>query len=260
MKLAKKVNWALSTALLLTALSGCTDSENTTTSSKDADKAIYTGTEVKETVNPIEKEGLESKVDLTIKDAPVQGEGSLIILKNKTSEKLKLTMNNGQNFDYKIYNDKNKVVYTWSEGKAFTEEVVEKVLKPNETLDMNLELLEALKTLPAGDYEIEAYSTAKELKGLKVTLSDYHWIGNLTPEQINSTDKETVQEATVEFVGWADNHTIEVIGKKGEHYALQVTEVAKLELKGVKEGEAIVIYYVEKDKSKELRIIKRITQ
>ncbi|WAA09322.1 BsuPI-related putative proteinase inhibitor [Fervidibacillus albus] len=64
-------------------------------------------------------------------------DGKLVIdftLENVSSKTETITFSSGQRYDFFIYNDKNELLYQWSEGKMFTMAIESVELNPNETL------------------------------------------------------------------------------------------------------------------------------
>ena len=97
-------------------------------------------------------------------------------LKNDTTEEITLSMNSSQYYDYHLMNDSGTVVYTYSDGKMFTQMLEEKVLKPGETLEMEVDATEGLSTLPEGTYKLEIWSTANESEDWKAS-TEINWDG-----------------------------------------------------------------------------------
>jgi len=165
-------------------------------------------------------------------------------LRNDTTEDVKLTMNSSQTFDYYLFDEKGNNVYTYSADKMFTQMLSEKVLKPGETLEMDIDAREGLSQLPAGTYTLEVSSTANE--GDYKATTEIIWDGN----SVAAGDKLNVQEAIVTFEGLQDSNSIEVTNEQNLPEAMRLNEVSKPFFDGLERGTQIIIYYVEKDGQK----------
>lgn len=165
-------------------------------------------------------------------------------LRNDTTEDVKLTMNSSQTFDYYLFDEKGTNVYTYSADKMFTQMLSEKVLKPGETLEMDIDAKEGLSNLPAGTYTLEVSSTANE--GDFKAKTEIKWDGN----SVGSGEKLNVQEATVTFEGLQDSNSIEVTNEQNLPEAMRLNEVSKPFFDGLERGTQIIVYYVEQDGQK----------
>ncbi|WP_049671286.1 BsuPI-related putative proteinase inhibitor [Bacillus sp. FJAT-27916] len=77
-------------------------------------------------------------------------------VENKSDKTIHLTFNSGQKFDYILLNEAGDIIEQGSEGKFFTQALVEQDLKPGERLTFEI----PLKDLPPGSYTLEAWLTA----------------------------------------------------------------------------------------------------
>lgn len=85
-------------------------------------------------------------------------------LDNTSGEPLTFTFGSSQQYDFTIYNEQNKKVYQWSEGKAFLTVIQEVTLDPGDSLTYNPTWDFTDKTgtrLPDGKYRVEFVVTAK---------------------------------------------------------------------------------------------------
>lgn len=231
----KKALKVLSTAVLVFLLTGCGTTANTskdddgnTTGSGNESGGIVAGS----VVPSLTQVGTDEEYRFVFE------------LRNDTTEDVKLTMNSSQTFDYYLIDEKGSPVYTYSANKMFTQMLSEEVLKPGETLEMEIDAREGLSQLPAGTYTLEVSSTANE-GDLKAT-TEINWDGN----SVASGDKLNVQEAIVTFEGLQDSNSIEVTNEHNLPEAMRLNEVSKPFFDGLERGTQIIIYYVEKDGQK----------
>lgn len=224
----------LSFAFFILTLAGCgttaetSNNEDKSTGSGNANNEIVAGSVV-----PSLKEN---------------GNGSyqyVFELKNDTTEEITLSMNSSQYYDYHLMNDSGTVVYTYSDGKMFTQMLEEKVLKPGETLEMEVDAREGLSTLPEGTYTLEIWSTANESEDWKAS-TEITWDG----KSDSAAGKLIVEEATVTFEGLQDSNSIEVTNEKNEPEAMRLSDVSKPFFDNLERGTKITVFYVEKDGQK----------
>lgn len=232
MKNAMKV---LSTALVVFLLTGCgttadtsKDDEGNNTGSGNDNGGIVAGS----VVPSLTQVGKEDEYRYVFE------------LRNDTTEDVKLTMNSSQTFDYYLHDENGNHVYTYSADKMFTQMLSEKILKPGETLEMDIDAKEGLSQLPAGTYKLEVSSTANE--GDFKASTEIEWDGNA----VASGDKLNIQEATVTFEGLQDSNSIEVINEQNFPEAMRLTEASKPFFDGLERGTQIIVYYVEQDGQK----------
>lgn len=248
MRVTKLVMAGLTATMVASILSACNkdDTEPAKVEKLVADEPTEAKVEVAQ--DPIPTGNL-----LAFIEPPKEGvKSTFLVLNNATAKDIELQLNSAKKFDYIVYDKDNKPIYTWSEDKLFTQAKEKLVIKAGEEYKMDLELKESFTLIPPGKYTIEAFPTAKEAEHIKAKI-DYYWIG--TPETGIPNTEETEHQETVELVGYADSHTIEVISYKGEHFALQIGESAKEDIANVKEGEKFQAYYIDNGTTKELRVV-----
>ncbi|WP_163100538.1 BsuPI-related putative proteinase inhibitor [Peribacillus alkalitolerans] len=231
----KKVIGLVSTTLIVASLVGCgtaisSDKANGSSDPAKDDVGIVNGELVLSVENPNDK-----KV------------GTKFTIQNNKTEDVTLTMNSSQYFDYQLKDEKGSVVYTYSADKMFTLMVEEKVLKPGDTLEMELALEENLINVPSGKYTLEVWSTASEAKDLKAKV-DFHWVGS-------NQGKLNVQETVVTFVGLQDLNSIEVVNEQGQSETYRLAEVVKSEFDNLAKDTKIKIFYVDRDGQKEVQSV-----
>jgi len=236
MKMNKQLLSILSTAVFVIALAGCG-----TTEGKNDNDEKNSGAE-NENSGIVEGSVVPSLAEKT--------EGShqyVFSIKNDKTEDITLTMNSSQYFDYQLSDDAGTVQYTFSADKLFTQMLEEKVLKPGEVLEMPFDLTEGLNNLPAGTYQLDVWSTANEMKGLKVSKDHVVWEG---AENASADGKLLVEEASVTFVGLQDLNSIEVTNEQNEPEAMRLSEVAKPFFTELEKGAKITVFYVVQDGQK----------
>lgn len=229
MKLHKNVLNVLSTAIIAIALAGC---GTTAATGKNDDKTSGAGEE---------NSGIVAGSIVTSLTEVKDGIHQYVFeLKNDKTENVTLSMNSSQYFDYHLIDDAGKVVYTDSDNKMFTQMLQEKVLKPGETLQMELDATEGLSTLPKGTYTLEVWSTAKEAVDWKDS-TEVIWDGGNSE---SSGGKLKVEETSVTYVGLQDVNSIEVTNQQNETESMRLSEVAKPFFSDLETGTKIKIFYV----------------
>ncbi|MFX3673419.1 MAG: BsuPI-related putative proteinase inhibitor [Paenisporosarcina sp.] len=229
----KNVLKLLSTTVIVITLSGCGTAAET---SKNEDKSSGNGNEstgiVAGSLAP----------SLTEEDRSYH---YVFELKNDKTEDVVLSMNSSQYFDYHLFNKEGTVVYTYSDDKMFTQMLQEKILKPGETLEMEVDATEGLLTLPEGTYTLEVWSTANESEEWKVS-TEVIWDGK---SEVTG-GKLKVLEASVIFEGLQDTNSIEVTNEQNEPEAMRLTEVSQPFFNNLEIGTKIRVFYVEIDGQK----------
>ncbi|WP_102028024.1 BsuPI-related putative proteinase inhibitor [Salirhabdus sp. Marseille-P4669] len=137
--------------LLFVAIAGCGTSENEEdqTSGSSSDNPVANdndGTEELPTLDELEEqsvdthallEKLQYEVTTSVENGTVTFHMSL---KNNASEAMQIGFSSGQQFEIVVKDtESNEEIYRYSEGKMFTEALVFKEIKPNETLDWTFE-------------------------------------------------------------------------------------------------------------------------
>lgn len=92
-------------------------------------------------------------------------------LVNTTDKDIELTFASLQEFDYIIKTQAGEKVYQFSDDMAFGEALVEKTIKANDTLVMEVDLTEVIPTLESGLYSLEIWSSARESDGLRTEIN-----------------------------------------------------------------------------------------
>lgn len=169
-------------------------------------------------------------------------------LRNDKTEDVTLTMNSSQYFDYHLIDNTNSVVYTYSDDKMFTMALEEKVLKPGESLQMDIDLTEGLNTLEPGTYSLEVWSTANEAKEWKVK-KEIIWDG-VIKENSRAEEKPLIEEARVTYVGLQDLNSIEVINELNEAEAMRLSEEVKPFFNELETETKITVFYIKLDGQK----------
>jgi hypothetical protein len=242
MKINKNILNVLSIVVIVGALAGC---GTTAQSGKNENNNSGSGKENSEIVA-----GSIVPSIMEVKDGSHQ---YVFELKNDTTEDVTLSMNSSQYFDYHLIDDAGTVVYTDSENKMFTQMLQEKVLKPGENLQMELDATEGLTTLPEGTYTLEVWSTAKETEDWKAS-TEVIWDGVKVTDSQPSGEKLKVEEASVTYVGLQDVNSIEVTNEQNETEAMRLSEVAKPFFNELEPGAKITVFYVVIDGQKVIQI------
>lgn len=226
---------AISTAVLVITLVGCgttvskNEEEKNNSGSGDGNSGIVAG----------------SVVSSLTPEGPEENHHYIFELKNDTTEDVTLTMTSSQEYEYYLINDKGVAVYTYSADKMFAQMLQEKILKPGETIKMEIDASEGLSKLPAGTYTLEVNATANE--GEYKASTEIVYDGNAV---ISQDIKLNVQEANVTFEGLQDSNSIEVTNEQNVPEAMRLTEVSKPFFNDLERGTKITVFYVEIDGQK----------
>jgi len=231
MKLRKKLFTGWSIAFIVLALAGCgtavetSGNEDSNTGSGNDDSGIVAGSVV-----------------ASLTEVGEAGSHQYVFeLKNDTTEDAKLSMNSSQFFEYQLLDSAGTVQYTYSADKSFTQMLQEKVLKPGETFEMEIDATEGLQNLVAGTYTLVVWSTATE--GDFKDSTEVTWEGGATGSA-TSGEKLLVEEASVTFVGLQDQNSIEVTNDQNETEAMRLNEEAKSIFSEMEKGTKITVFYV----------------
>ncbi|QBP42432.1 BsuPI-related putative proteinase inhibitor [Paenisporosarcina antarctica] len=163
-------------------------------------------------------------------------------LKNNTTDVVTLNMNSSQYYDFHLKDNKGTVVYTYSDDKMFTQALEQKIIKPGDSLLMDLDLTEGLSTLEPGTYTVEAWSTANEAEDWMAS-TEVTWDGAKN-EDSSAEEKLVVEEARVTYVGLQDLNSIEVTNEQNETVAMRLSETAKPFFDDLETGAKITVFYV----------------
>lgn len=162
-------------------------------------------------------------------------------LKNNTEKDVTLTMNSAQFFDYQLIDENGDVLYKDSENKMYTQMLQESVLKPGETLEMDVNASEGLASLANGTYTLEVWSTAEEAEDWKVS-EEIIWEGATATTL--SDGKLKVEEEVVTYNGRQDLNSIEVVNEQNEIEAMRLAEVARPFFDDLESKVKIRVFYV----------------
>ena len=231
----KNLRNVLTVAIFVMALAGCGTSADT---SKEVEPESNTGAEN-------ENAGIVAgSVVASLTEESTDGVHQYVFqLKNDKAEDVKLSMNSAQFFDYQLLDESGTVVYKDSDNKMYTQMMQEKVLKPGEILEMKFDATEGLSTLPAGNYTLEAWSTANESEDWMAS-TEVTWDGENKEDSSTTGEKLKVEEATVTYVGRQDVNSIEVKNEQNQPEAMRLSEAAKPFFDELEDGVTIKITYV----------------
>lgn len=147
--------WILTLSTLLLLLAACGSSENQPTGA-----------------------GEEMPGELTQQIKEQDGNYFLVIT-NETDEDVTLSFTSGQLFEYQVIDDKKETLFTYSMNKMFTQALTEHVVAVGESWELPLDVKTELVAMqvPAGTYQLDVWSLAKQFEGEKVTMNDFEWSG-----------------------------------------------------------------------------------
>ena len=217
--------------LLLAACGSTSENDNLTTGSNNENKGIVAG----------------AVVPSLMKNEALGTHHYIFQLKNDTEKDVTLTMNSSQLFDYQLTDENGDVLYKDSDNKMYTQMLHENLLKPGETLDMEIDVSEGLASLPNGEYTLEVWSTAEEAEDWKVS-EQIIWEGATATTL--SDGKLKVEEAVVTYNGRQDLNSIEVVNEQNEIEAMRLSEVVKPFFDELEAKTRIKVTYVYIDKQK----------
>lgn len=102
-----------------------------------------------------------------------------LVITNDTEEDVILEFTSGQLFEYQLFDSKGETQFTYSMNKSFTQALTEQVVKVGESWELPLDIQMELSTMqvPAGTYQLDVWSLAKQFEGEKVTMNDFEWSG-----------------------------------------------------------------------------------
>ncbi|MET1014079.1 MAG: BsuPI-related putative proteinase inhibitor [Paenisporosarcina sp.] len=212
--------------LLLTACGTSSESEDMTTGSGDENKGVLAG----------------AVVPNLIKNDAKGKHHYVFQLKNETEKDVTLTMNSAQFFDYHLTDESGKVLYKDSENKMYTQMLQESMLKPGDTLEMEVDATEGLSSLPKGTYTLEVWSTADEAEDWKAS-EEITW-EDATTTTTSSDGKLKVEEEVVTYNGRQDLNSIEVVNEQNEVEAMRLAEVARPFFDDLESKVKIKVFYV----------------
>ncbi|WP_059170397.1 BsuPI-related putative proteinase inhibitor [Bacillus sp. FJAT-27445] len=234
--MSKNVGKAAITILLAIGLTACGSG------GEKADKKAVNGGANTEKETPV---AAEEVLDASLVEANEPGENGKYVLKlkNTGSQEAVLEHGSSQLYDYTIKDSTGNVVYTYSADKMFTQAIVEKKVKPSESLEVEVDTAEGFKGLDKGQYTLEVWPVAIGTAELK-TVKTVDW-----PGESKAVSNETVT-ADVTYVGLMDNHTIEVTDKNGEAIALQIDDTILKQLKKAEADQPMTVHYTDDGVSK----------
>ncbi|WP_442593659.1 BsuPI-related putative proteinase inhibitor [Neobacillus sp. D3-1R] len=245
MNITKRIVYGLSTFVLITSLVACGTSEKGTVEPK---KEVNGASPVNE------NKGIAAgKLVGSLSKGTQNGQQKYqFSIRNDKEKEEVLKYSSTQEFDYTIKDQSGVVVYTYSMDKMFAQTQSEKVLKPGEIINLDIDLTEDLKKLKPGTYQLEVWSSALEQQDLRAE-TQFNWGG--VGEGLEEEGK--LKGFTVTYVGLMDNNSIEVINEAGEYEHYRLSEKVKPDFDSLNKDDKITIYYIEKDGQK---IIEQVTK
>lgn len=102
-----------------------------------------------------------------------------LVITNDTEEDVTLEFTSGQLFEYQLLDSKGEIQFTYSMNKMFTQALSKHVVKVGESWELPLDIQTELSAMqvPAGTYQLDVWSLAKQFEGEKVTMNDFEWSG-----------------------------------------------------------------------------------
>lgn len=175
----------------------------------------------------------------------------MFIIKNDSTKTRVLDYSSSKLYDYTVRDNKSKKVFTFSSGKKFSDTPTKKKLVAGHFYEIELNLSKDLNKLTPGDYTIEAWSSASDMKELfakaEFTLGSDEIADNA------KSDKEVEKGKTIsefelittqlELVGLQDSHSIEAIDEDGNVQTFQLSNGVKDVFMSLDSGAKVKVKY-----------------
>ncbi|WP_058308157.1 BsuPI-related putative proteinase inhibitor [Gracilibacillus massiliensis] len=128
-------------------------------------------------------------------------------LVNKNEQAVDIMFSSGQQYEIEVYQGET-LIYQFSEGKMFTEALIEETLKSGEMKKWS-ETWEITEALEAGDYQVEMSLLPAEINGEKLEGEPLSQSMQLSLDEVDGTHDENNQEESI--------RSIEVEGNNGDY-------------------------------------------
>ncbi|HYK74460.1 MAG TPA: BsuPI-related putative proteinase inhibitor [Pseudoneobacillus sp.] len=159
MNITKRIVYGLSTFALITSLVACGTTEKGTVEPK----VVNGSTPVSEN-----KGIVEGKLSVELSKSTQAGQIKyLFSIRNDKEKEEVLKYSSTQEFDYTLKDQSGEIVYTYSMDKMFGQTQSEKVLKPGEIINIEIDLTEDLKKVKPGTYQFEVWSASVDQQNLR---------------------------------------------------------------------------------------------
>jgi hypothetical protein len=236
MNIKKSIGTALTTLLIISALTGCGTNE---ANGKDTNepKKVVTGSKG-EAPKGIVAGKLTPELEKQMNNGKLTYKFSI---KNDKEQEDVLKYSSSQQYEYQLLDSKGNIAYTYSMDKLFIQTESEQTLKPGEIVSFEIDLTEDLKNLQPGTYEFVVWSTASDREDLK-SRAELNWGGEGEGLEEDAGSGK-LAGASVTYVGLMDQNSIEVINENGnaEHYRL--SEKVKPSFETLEAKTKITIHY-----------------
>jgi hypothetical protein len=235
MKLNKSILSVVSTVFLTAALVGCGMTvENQIEEGKNGSAVV------EKPGNPDPVGIVEGSLKTTLEKVDGTAYKYTFTIQNDKTEDQTLVFPSSQEYDYSIKNEKGEVLYTFGMDKSFMQVITEKVVKPGESLEFEVDLTEGLKYVDSGKYTVEVWATLQDSNGLKANVEvEYDETTLSKGETIVEGDMFTTVPVT--YVGQIDLNSIEILNEEGLHETYRLSEAAKEQVVELVEGGTITI-------------------
>lgn len=244
MKVTKRGLILLSTVLLTSVITGCSTNNKVlqTKCGENLHEERKCAPDISDNEPISEPVGIVAgslKTDI----AKVQGTELKYVftIQNDKTEDQTLVFPSSQKYDYTIVNGKSEVIYTFGRDKVFTQSITEKVLKPGEILEFEVDFKEGLQNLEPGTYKIDIWATLQNSNGIRTEISLD--INEPTPKKGASTTNEEFTTVPVTYVGRIDMNSIEIVNEEGFTEVYRLSESAKKQVTKLIEEQIIRITY-----------------
>lgn len=231
MKINKSILGVVSTMFLTAALVGCGMTvENQVEEGK-------TGSEVTE--KPTNEGIVEGSLKTMIEKVEGTAYKYTFTIQNDKTEDQTLVFPSSQEYDYSITNEEGEVLYTFGMDKSFLQSITEKVLKPGERLEFEIDLAEGLQKVESGKYTVEIWPTIQESDGLKSKVEIQYDESSL--EGDTPLEGEVFTTVPVTYIGQIDLNSIEIRNEEGLPEVYRLSDLAKEQVTELEKDDTITI-------------------
>lgn len=169
-------------SLFVLTLTGCgmEATQNSDKSNGDNGDSPSENSEVDPDLNAEDKADADGKVSVNLVTVTDQVGVYELSLQNNKKDDVVLTFPSSQQFDYYIKHSNGKILHTFSANKSFMQTISEITIRPGETTNIPISIVEFLPQLNLEKYTLEVWVTAKD-QDLKASL-DF----TVTEEMLNT--------------------------------------------------------------------------
>lgn len=94
-----------------------------------------------------------------------------LIVKNKADEGATLVYSSSQKYEFEIIDSNDSVIHTYSTGNSFDTKAEEALLEGGKSFKYDVDVTDALETLPDGNYTLSFWVTSDKTSDLKTSIT-----------------------------------------------------------------------------------------